>query len=658
MKNYQIALTNVDFDNSYENCIRFDSRAQQEAYFKVNTLFADAPVVNLDFGTLLNSRVTIRRDLIPTKLMGYNYLIVKDTSTDRDLDYLYYFVKDIYYDSSNQAIFDIELDVINTYLLDVNFSDCFIEKAHLNRFIDNGDDTVSFDGTPDSKLFETEDIADLPKLLTKRTKIDLKFTDKDDVDNWLNTHVAYWVYIFLDKNQKYHVTKMGDTNNTRTEIYLPTTEYLNYICDYDFICYPVMKSGSLMIRYNNSINYTVGATGLTFFEDANAGVKSHYYSIKFSLVPPFWYLNDKYSIVGNTLQINLSGTSDEKAIFGGTSVLATYSTSTPQNSGRAILSGTYEPKKSIESFEITTDNKYTFNKSEIIDADKDIKFNPKLLNEKMKELKLVTQGESFNYDNQKINSNKLKFLYTEPIQSEITKFYFRLKAPTGLYVDDTDNNFMGVVGNVDNSQAIANDQYSNFLANNKNFWLQSNIKITERSAGGLIGGLVGGAVVGNIPGMIAGGITGIGGGLVSGITGAIDRNLTIDNMRNAPSMMKNANGNAIFNMQVNDLALYMEEYDALSNEKEMVNDVMFKNGFTVNRIGQINDYLNIRKYFNYIRARLENITSTLQLNNNVREKFKMIFANGVRFWNITDRMFEYKKENYENWLEEANDEEL
>ena len=51
-------------------------------------------------------------------------------------------------------------------------------------------------------------------------------------------------------------------------------------------------------------------------------------------------------------------------------------------------------------------------------------------------------------------------------------------------------------------------------------------------------------------------------------------------------------------------------------------------------------------------------TSTLQLNNNVREKFKMIFANGVRFWNITDRMFEYKKENYENWLEEANDEEL
>ena len=83
----------------------------------------------------------------------------------------------------------------------------------------------------------------------------------------------------------------------------------------------------------------------------------------------------------------------------------------------------------------------------------------------------------------------------------------------------------------------------------------------------------------------------------------------------------------------------------------MVNDVMFKNGFTVNRIGNVKDYLNIRKYFNYVRARLENITSTLQLNNNVREKFKMIFANGVRFWNITDKMFEYKKENYERWLE-------
>ena len=45
---YQYALTSVQFDSSYENAIRFDTRAQQEEYFKVSTLFANAKSVNLD----------------------------------------------------------------------------------------------------------------------------------------------------------------------------------------------------------------------------------------------------------------------------------------------------------------------------------------------------------------------------------------------------------------------------------------------------------------------------------------------------------------------------------------------------------------------------------------------------------------------------------
>lgn len=648
MKNYQIALTNVDFDNSYENCVRFDSRAEQEGYFKCNTLFADAPFVNLDFGTLLNARIPVRRDLIPTKIMGYNYLIVKDISDDKDLDYLYYFVKDIYYDTANQVILDVELDVINTYLLSVDFSDCFIEKAHLNRFVDNGDNTVSFDGTENSKLFETEDLNTMPKRLTKRSKVNLKFMGNDTIDTWLNDHVAYWVYIFLDKNHQYKVVKMGDGNNTRIDSYLGNISYLKYDYDYSFIAYPIMKSGNLFIRYNNAITYNVSETSRTFFETTNTDSKTHYYNIKISLMPPFHYFNGTVSVIGNALYLYVTGSNDNYALVGGSQIFATYSSSSPSLEGRALFSGIYEPPKNIESDEIDTNIQYKFNKNEIINADKNIKFNPKILGENFKEFTLVSQGETFNYDCQKINSNKLKFLYTEPIQSEITKFYFRLKAPTGLYVDDTDNNFLGVVGNVDNAQAIANDQYSVFLANNKNFWLQSNMKIVEKATIGAVGSSVAGAMSGNY--VSAGlGLVGTGASLVKDV---IDRNLTVDNMRNAPSMMKNGNGNAIFNMMVNDLALYIEEYDALNNEKEMANDVMFKNGFTVNRIGNVKDYLNIRKYFNYVRARLENITSALQLNNNIREKFKMIFANGVRFWNVTDKMFEYKKENYERWLNE------
>ena len=632
MKNYQIVLTNVDFDNSYENCVRFDSRAEQEGYFKCNTLFADAPVVNFDFGTLLTARVPVRRDLVPTKLMGYNYLIVKDTSDDKDLNYLYYFIRDIYYDTANQIILDIELDVINTYLLDIDFSDCFIEKAHLNRFIDNGDNTVSFDGTADSKLFETEDILELPKRLTKRTKLNLKFTGIDEVDNWLNENVACWCYIFINKDHNYSVKKVSDLSSTTETLHASICGYIlndgitNYM-DYGVIAYPIMKVKNKSIRGRCLTNYfEISSEAFRRFR-VNNNNSSYFYSIKYSLIPPF-YIDEhtRYTITDNQLTLNMDFTFGDETLIsiGGTHIACS-------DTGYGVFYGLIQSQKNIITKSYNTDCEYKFTKNEIINNNKNIKYNPKLLSNNFKNLLLTTQGEVFKYDLQKINNTSLEFLYTEPIQPEITKFYFRLKAPVGLYVDDTDNNFMGVVGNVDNSIAISNDQYSLFLANNKNFWLQSNLKIGEKIFNDF-----------RNPDISNG---------INTITTLIDRNLTIDNMKNAPESLQNANGNPIFNMFVTDLALYVEEYDALNNEKEMANDVMFKNGFTVNRIGNVKDYLNIRKYFNYVRARLENITSTLQLNNNVREKFKMIFANGVRFWNVTDKMFEYKKENYERWLE-------
>ena len=668
MKNYQIALTNVDFDNSYENCVRFDSRAEQEGYFKCNTLFADAPVVNFDFGTLLTARVPVRKDLVPTKLMGCNYLIVKDISDDKDLNYLYYFIRDIYYDTNNQVILDIELDVINTYLLDIDFSDCFIEKAHLNRFIDNGDNTVSFDGSADSKLFETEDLLELPKRLTKRTKLKLNTTLNTTADEWLNNNVAFWVYIFIDKSHSYNVKNLTDNpgatvtySGSNMIVYYNLPDGARYYTEYAVVAYPIYKSNKVIkinhIRGTHPWQISLDRSALNSFKDDNNNT-SYFYTQKFSLIAPFKLNDATCTITDGNLIIN---SRDDASNNHRTHIEVANSAVIVNNEGHydnvyygsGLVTTIIQQNTSIESDTYNTNIQYTFDKSEIINANKKIKFNPKLLGGNFKELLITSQGDMFKYDMQKLNGNSLKFLYSEPIQSEITKFYFRLKAPQGLYTDDTDNNFMGLVGNVDNSQAIANDNYSNFLANNKNFWLQSNIKLGENLFNAMSSG-VKGAMSGASAtpgGMIAGFIGGSIGGVANTFIGAVDRNLTVDNMKNAPGSLQNANGNAIFNMFVNDLALYVEEYDALNNEKEMVNDVMFKNGFTVNRIGNVKDYLNIRKYFNYVRARLENITSTLQLNNNVREKFKMIFANGVRFWNVTDKMFEYKKENYERWLE-------
>ena len=119
-------------------------------------------------------------------------------------------------------------------------------------------------------------------------------------------------------------------------------------------------------------------------------------------------------------------------------------------------------------------------------------------------------------------------------------------------------------------------------------------------------------------------------------------------MRNAPSSVNLAKGDAVFDIMFTESGIYVEEYDILPNEKEMINDYMCLYGFTYNRVDNVKNVDNIRKIYNYVRADIETINGA-NISETVHQKFRKCFANGVRFWN-TDT-FSYEKENYERWLE-------
>ena len=135
---------------------------------------------------------------------------------------------------------------------------------------------------------------------------------------------------------------------------------------------------------------------------------------------------------------------------------------------------------------------------------------------------------------------------------------------------------------------------------------------------------------------------------ISAATAAIDRDMTIDNMKNAPDQLKNANGNIIFNMFCTDLGLYVEKYSALEGDLKTVNDFMNLYGFTFSGIANVRDYVHIRKYHNYIKAQLQSINGNL--NNVARTDLRQRFASGIRFWN-SDKV-DYSYENYELVLED------
>ena len=133
------------------------------------------------------------------------------------------------------------------------------------------------------------------------------------------------------------------------------------------------------------------------------------------------------------------------------------------------------------------------------------------------------------------------------------------------------------------------------------------------------------------------------------IANRINSNLTLDNMKNAPEMLENSNGNALFNCGINHIGLYIELYEALETELNIANDFMYDYGYTYNQIDNIKNVDNIRVYFNYVKADVENITG-INLSNTIKNKIREIFRNGIRLWNNTSEIFKYDKENYERWL--------
>ena len=106
-------------------------------------------------------------------------------------------------------------------------------------------------------------------------------------------------------------------------------------------------------------------------------------------------------------------------------------------------------------------------------------------------------------------------------------------------------------------------------------------------------------------------------------------------MKNAPNTLSNLNGNAILTQMIAEFGIYAEVYEGLDTELESSNDMMFRDGYNLNRFEEsgksIRDYCHTRKYFNYIKATLGNIHG-VPMSDTMRADLKERFANGIRFW--------------------------
>lgn len=676
---YQLGLLDFPFDLHGEDTRYFNSEEEQQEYFENKIRNGDTPFMPIEAPNLDSLFITsqVYQENSPLvngqfNISNKNYAVIKVTYTGiKNPRYFYYFITKSKICTEGKVLLDLQLDTVQTFFFDpdISFSDCLIERAHLNRFERDEFGLIHFISDPASKIFNAEEGMNFPKHLVSRQKLKLNFTGKYAVDEWLNQNVAYWVYIFIDPTKTYKVLPAngkknpagGDNPNTKEISLGKGIVYpLGINGSTGCICYPVYTNkisyadtpddltGVIKVRVypedGDRVDFIPSEYGRDGFEILNNNT-SYYYTIKLSLVPPFDSTDDLYMEDGTKNLIVSANTDKEQTIC----FFNTYNRAICTDSNGCIwglFSTAVQSKKEIEtkSFLVYDTN---------LPADFDIikpqppnpDYNPKLNSQNFKELVITAaSGDSFTYDIQKIaTDNYIYFLYSEPIQPEITKYYMRLKTPTGLYLEGTEKNYTGLVGSTDNGIAFTNDQYAAFIANNKNFFLQSNLKIgigAVKSTAGVISQAASGKIAGAV-----------GSGLSAGLDIAqslIDRSMTIDNMKNAPDQMKNANGNVIFNMFATDLGLYVEKYSALDGDLKTANDFMNLYGFSFDSIANVKDYVHIRKYHNYVKAQLQGITGNIS--NTARDDLRQRFANGIRFWNQDEISYQY--ENYELWLED------
>jgi hypothetical protein len=675
---YEMALVDFPFDEQSENTPYFANEAEQIQYFDGLILegadYVKIEAPNLNSIDLTNQiyRNTNNYDLFD--LVNKNYAIIR-VHKGENYYYFYYWVRSSNIGAENQVSYDMHIDSIQTYYIrdEIDIQGSFIQKAHLDRWTYNSDGTtVTFNGKADSKLFEREEIKEVAKRLVSRSKLEMysNYGTNNKVCDWLNNYVYAWVYVVIDANQEYKIKNNDKFKINPTTFYRSDYSADNYSYSTACVCFPLYKYIQASIRFKGNFNGGWDINSLTQFVNNNGGY-SYVKSVKISIKPPF-------DLNGDHLEYKIE-TEDVLGVPINYLTLTTVSTSIDGvyglfNSnindtvfcsgldwGLLVYDKDYTNPIKLKTNITLPDN--TFDKLSVINSNKNKVFNPKLNSNDYKTLVLSFAGSTYEMDLQKINkSQTIEFDYIEMITADVTKGICRYKSTSNddVFSIDYSKSFNGLIFTNDLSLPISNGQLDLYLANNKNAYLsyqnQQTLAATQygiRSANSISNILKNPANLVNETQQI---LTDTISSTVKAAYNDAQFNLSIDNMRNAPQTLINANGNVSFISAVAEFGIYAELYEGLDTELEMANDIMFRDGYTLNRFDNLKTKNgmqgvdHIRKRFNYVKAIIGSIGG-IAMSNSARADLRQRFANGVRFWNAPYNI-DYMLENYELKLDE------
>lgn len=127
----RVSLVNVPWNNDYRDVVKFASRNALNTYI---TSIENADYVINDLA-YVKPNEPIRIDLPFNKVYRFNYLKASNpaqpipgTDTSRDF---YYFITDVRYVAPNTTEIVVQLDVFQTFIYDITFGNCYIDRGHI-----------------------------------------------------------------------------------------------------------------------------------------------------------------------------------------------------------------------------------------------------------------------------------------------------------------------------------------------------------------------------------------------------------------------------------------------------------------------------------------------------------------------------------------------
>lgn len=122
--NTEIRLLRVPLDLSYKNQISFNSKQDQETYFKDKTKYT------YDEVSYQRKDSFMRIDLNFDELYDVNYVMYKNNTMPNK--WIYAFVTRMEYASENSTYVYIQTDVFQTWWFDLDFHESFIEREMID----------------------------------------------------------------------------------------------------------------------------------------------------------------------------------------------------------------------------------------------------------------------------------------------------------------------------------------------------------------------------------------------------------------------------------------------------------------------------------------------------------------------------------------------